>query len=514
MAETPQNDSRGAGGSRTPLLLTKLQPPPVPADVVPRRALLERLDEGLQRRLILLVAPAGYGKTTLLGQWLQQSELPIAWVALDSGDDEPTRFWRYVIAALDSALPGVGQPALELLLQTPQPPLESVLTTLLNDLSAAPRRIVLVLDDYHQIRDAAIHEGLAFLLEHLPTQLLPVLASRATPPLPLPRLRARGQLVEVRAGELRLTLEESTAFLHSHLGVQLAPDEMKTLHARAEGWVAALQLAALALEGHEAGRVVGILEEWSGSHPHVQGYLEQEVLQQQPPEVQEFLLQTSILTRLEAPLCDAVTGREGSTAILEQLEQAGLFLIPLDEERRRYRYHPLLADFLRARLRQAQPDLAAELHRRASAWFEQRDLLAEAFGHALAAADWERAGRLLQPLVLSKVQSGELPPEALDPTRPFGARQIDAILRALGVRTAARQDAKSGRPATPDRLLTEREQEVLRLLANKRSYHAIAGELTITKNTVKWHVKSAYRKLGVSRRSEAIEKARELKLLA
>jgi LuxR family maltose regulon positive regulatory protein len=350
--------------------------------------------------LILISAPAGFGKTTLLTEWLAAApaapadERLAAWLSLDRADNDPASFWTYVIAALQTVAPEVGESALTLL-QAPQPPpIETVLTALLNDLGAITGDIVLVLDDYHVIDARDVQDAMAFLLDHLPPRLHVVIASRTDPPLPLARLRARGELVETRAAELRFTPDEAAAYLNEMMGLQLTARDVAALEGRTEGWIAALQLAALSMQGRDD--VAGFIAGFTGDDRYVVDYLAEEVLQRQSDRVQTFLLQTSILGRLSGPLCDAVTGQGGGKAMLEALDRGNLFLVPLDDRRRWYRYHHLFADVLQARLLDEQPDQVPDLHRRASAWYEQNGERSVAIGHALAAEDFERAAALVE----------------------------------------------------------------------------------------------------------------------
>jgi LuxR family maltose regulon positive regulatory protein len=382
------------------LLETKFYVPRFRRGLVPRPRLSERLDRGTASKLTLVSAPAGFGKTTLLTEWLAAGpaapagERLVAWLSLDRADNDPASFWTYVIAALRTVASGVGESALPLL-QAPQPPpIETVLTVLLNDLGAIAAGIVLVLDDYHVIDASDVQDGMAFLLDHLPPGLHVVIASRADPALPLARLRARGELAEIRAAELRFTPDEAAVYLNEMMGLQLPARDVAALEGRTEGWIAALQLAALSMQGRED--VAGFIAGFAGDDRYVVDYLAEEVLQRQPDRVQAFLLQTSILDRLSGPLCDAVTGQDGGKAMLEALDRRNLFLVPLDDRRRWYRYHHLFADVLHARLLDEQPGQVPDLHRRASAWYEQNDEQPVAISHALAAEDFERAAGLVE----------------------------------------------------------------------------------------------------------------------
>jgi LuxR family transcriptional regulator, maltose regulon positive regulatory protein len=383
-----------------PLLETKFYFPRPRRGLVPRPRLSERLDRGAASKLMLVSAPAGFGKTTLLTEWLAAGPAApadqrlVAWLSLDRGDNDPASFWAYVIAALRTVACGVGESALALLHALQRPPIETVLTTLLNDLAAVAADILLVLDDYHVIDAREVQDGMAFLLGHLPPRLHVVIASRADPALPLARLRARGELVEIRAAELRFTPDEAAAYFNGMMGLQLAAQDVAALEARTEGWIAALQLAALSMQGRAD--IAGFIAGFAGDDRYVVDYLFEEVLQRQSDHVQAFLLQTSILGGLSGPLCDAVTGHGGGKAMLEALDRGNLFLVPLDDRRRWYRYHHLFADALQARLLDEQPGQVLDLHRRASAWYEQNGEQPMAIGHALAARDFERAAGLVE----------------------------------------------------------------------------------------------------------------------
>ncbi len=375
-----------------PLLETKLYPPRARHGLVPRPRLDERLDAGLGSTLLLVSAPPGFGKTTLVATRLA-GRPRVAWVSLDAGDDDPTTFWTYVVAAIRTTVPEVGEAELAHLRSPEPPPLRSLLTTLLNDLAHVPGEVVLVLDDYHVVDSHDVHDGLAFLLEHGPPQLHVVVSSRADPPLPLARLRARGELVEVRAADLRFTTEEATTYLADVMGLALSTGDVAALEARTEGWIAALQLAALSVRGRED--VAGFVEGFAGDDRFVVDYLVEEVVARQPERLRSFLLRTSVLTRLNGPLCDAVTGHDDGRATLEELDRANLLLVPLDDRRHWYRYHHLFADVLRARLSAESPELVPDLHRRASTWHEEHGDPGAALEHAMAAGDDERAADLL-----------------------------------------------------------------------------------------------------------------------
>lgn len=395
------------------LLVTKLAAPQVRADLTPRPRLADQLYHGLQCPLTLIAAPAGFGKTTLLSTWFQHAPLQAAWVSLEPSDNDLTRFWSYTFNALERIQPGSGSAGLALLEGShlgPPPPIETVVTAWINGLATLPRDVALVLDDYHLITTPAIHRAVSYLLDHLPSQLHLVIATRADPPLPLARLRARGHLAEIRAADLRFTSEETLAFLTQSLGSTLSVEDSAALEARTEGWIAGLQLAVLSMRGRADPQA--FLATFSGSHRYIVDYLVQEVLARQPKVIQTFLLHTAILERLEASLCEAVLGKSrgaiSAQAMLEQAAQANLFLTPLDEERRWYRYHPLFGEALRHRLELAERTLIPELHRRASRWYETHNLASEAIHHALAAGDFDNAARLIENAAEHVVKRGEL----------------------------------------------------------------------------------------------------------
>src|SRR5713101_4880162 len=337
----------------TPILATKLYIPPLRPKVVSRPRLLEQLNEGLHRKLTLIAAPAGFGKTTLVSAWVAGCDRQVAWLSLDKGDSDPTLFLTYLVAALRTIAPNIGVGVLGAL-QSPQPPpTESILTALLNEITAIPDNFVLVLDDYHVIEAKAIDQALTYLVEHLPPQMHLVIVTREDPQLPLARLRARGHLTEVRAVDLRFTPSEAAAFLNQMMGLHLSTEDIAALERRTEGWIAGLQLAALSLQGQPD--ATSFIRSFTGSHHFVLDYLLEEVLGQQSESIQTFLLRTSILDRLCGPLCDAVLldASASGQATLEYLEHANLFIIPLDNERCWYRYHQLFADLLRLRLHQS-----------------------------------------------------------------------------------------------------------------------------------------------------------------
>jgi len=393
MAEPPAGD---AASGQDALLATKLHVPRPQPGFVRRSRPEQALEKGLARRLILVCAPAGYGKTTLLAGWARSGSPLVAWLSLDAADNDPARFWRHAIAALDRVRPGVGERVGPLLGPPAPPSFEGLVTALINELAAQPGgdEVLLILDDYHLIDAAPVHASLMFLLDHLPLGLRLVLTSRSDPLLPLARLRAAGQLAELRAADLRFTAAEAGSLLREALGGDLPGAAVTALAARTEGWAAGLQLAALSLRGEaDPARFV---TDFSGSHRYVLDYLAEEVLDRQDGQVRGFLLKTSVLERLSGSLCDAVTGRTDSQAMLEAIERAGLFLLPLDEVRGWWRYHHLFADLLRARLQREQPGQAAALHRNAAAWCDGHGLADDAVRHTLATGDGAWAARLIE----------------------------------------------------------------------------------------------------------------------
>ena len=379
------------------LVETKLYRPRLRRSVVARPRLSGRLGLGSQGRLTLISAPAGFGKTTLLSVWLAggaEGDGAVAWLSLDEGDREPVTFWSYVITALQTAVPEVGAGVLPLLQNAQPPPIETVLGAVLNELTAAREQVYVVLDDYHLADGPTLQPGMTFLLDHLPPQVHLVISSRVDPLLPLARLRARGELVEVRAADLRFAAVEVAAYLNDVIGLDLAAKDIAILEGRTEGWIAALQLAALSMQGRTD--VGEFIAGFAGDDRYIVDYLVEEVLQRQTEQVRTFLLRTCILDRMNGALCDAVTGEPGGKTVLQSLDRANLFVVPLDDNRRWYRYHHLFADVLRARLQDELPDEVADLHRRASDWYEQNGQTTDAIRLALAGGDVERAAELIE----------------------------------------------------------------------------------------------------------------------
>src|SRR5947199_8822846 len=392
------------GGEKvTPILATKLYLPRLRPNVVSRPRLIERLNEGLYRKLTLISAPAGFGKTTLVSEWVEGIERPIAWLSLDEGDNDPARFLTYLVAALQTIAATIGEGVLGVLQSSQPPPPEAILTALLNEITTLPDHFVLVLDDYHVIDAKAVDQAFTYLVEHLPPQMHLVIATREDPQLPLARLRARSHLTEVRAADLRFTASEAAEFLNQIMGLSLSAADIAALEDHTDGWIAGLQLAALSMQGHQD--VPGFIRAFAGDHRYIVDYLVEEVLQRQPEPVRRFLLQTSILDRLNGSLCDAVTGQEEGSARLEALERGNFFVVPLDDKRHWYRYHHLFAKVLSVHLMAEQPHQVATLHRRASEWYEHNGSTTNAIRHAMAAEDFERAADLVELAVPAMLRS-------------------------------------------------------------------------------------------------------------
>lgn len=438
------------------VLATGLRAPHLRTQLVSRPHLIERLQqEVIEHPLTLVSAPAGFGKTTLLAQWLADGSIPVAWISLEPEDNALSRFLLYMITALQTIDSRLGATIL-VLLRMPQPPSpETVFAMLANELTERKGRdFALVLDDYHIITAEPIHCGITFLLGHLPPQMHLILATRADPPLPLARLRAQGQLCEIRTADLRFGPLEVRTFLQAVMGLDLSPEAIATLGSRTEGWITGLQLAALSL--HNRTDIPAFLAAFAGTHRFVLDYLSEEVLSRQPAPVRRFLLHTCILERLSEPLCNMVTEQQGSQTMLEMLDKANLFVVSLDDERRWYRYHHLFAEVLRSHLQQTEPALVPELHRRASVWCEQHDLPIEAVRHALSIPDMELAARLIERLAPAVGISGQISvvlgwlnalPEAIICKYPFLSVYYAALLaftNQLEAAEARLQEAERG----------------------------------------------------------------------
>ena len=493
----------------TPILTTKLYIPPSRAKIVPRLRLIERLNEGLPAgcKLTLVSAPAGFGKTTLVSEWVTDCGLPVAWLSLDEGDNDPTSFLAYLVAALQTIAANIGKGVLAIL-ESPQPPtIESILIALLNEITTVPDDFVLVLDDYHMIDSKPVDDALTFLLEHLPPQMHLVIATREDPNLPLARFRARAQLTELRAADLRFTPSEAAEFLNQVMGLNLSAKDIAALDTRTEGWIAGLQLAALSMRGHQDAS--SFIKSFTGSHHFVLDYLVEEVLGQQSKTIQTFLLRTSILERLCGPLCDAVLldASASGQETLEYLEHANLFIVPLDSERRWYRYHHLFGELLRKRLGQSLvPGEIAGLHIQASEWYEQNGIPSDAIHHAFAVEDFERVAKLAElewPAIHESIQSikwlgwlKKLPEEIICARPVLCVKYAWAFLNAgeLEAAEAKMQDAehwlepttntgeKSDAPSIKMVVVDEEQFKSLpELLAAARAYHAQAiGDISGT----------------------------------
>ncbi|HEX7975406.1 MAG TPA: AAA family ATPase, partial [Anaerolineales bacterium] len=399
---------------KSPLIQTKLHKPFSRATRVNRPRLQTQIEEGLRSPLTLVTGPAGFGKTTLVTASLA-SYYPVAWLSLDRDDNQPGRFLTYLIAALQVVDDAIGDEAAQMLAASHQAPLDAILISLINDLDDASKEMILVLDDYQYLQSQDAHTATVFLLEHLPSTLHLVIITRSDPPLPLARLRARGQMMELRAADLRFTTSEAAQFLNEVMGLNLDSEAVWRLEELTEGWIAGLQMAALSMRNRDDKR--SFIDSFSGTHRYILDYLLEEVLANQSLEVKHFLLFTSILERLTAPLCDALLKDKAgdpthvltsSSDILDALERANLFLVPLDDERRWYRYHHLFADLLRARLDQSYPGLALQLHTRAAVWLEKEQMMVEAINHALVAGANDQAARLVEENTTRLLAKGEL----------------------------------------------------------------------------------------------------------
>jgi len=517
------------------LLTTKLAIPASHPTVIPRDGLIAKLNNGLRRgcQLTLVAARAGAGKTTLLSSWLSQmaalrtanhddqsliAPLTLAWLTLDREDNQPIRFWWYLIGAFQTINADLGREAQRLLVASQRPPIRNILALLLNDLAAYSNQILLVLDDFEAITASAIHKGLVFMVDHAPAQLHMVLSSRTNPPLPLARFRAHNQLAEVRGKELDFTVDETAAFLSSLTGVPWRAQDAWALHARTEGWVAGLQIAGLELQklltesslAHVEYEIARCIDGFSGNHQDIREFLEEEVLERQPPHIQAFLLLTSTLGWLNASLCDAVTGQTGSQDLLEHLVRANLFVVPVEGASRWYRYHHIFAEVLRARLCQAQPDLIPLLHQRAALWYQEHsDAVAPMFAGSEVIVVDPPTDDVLR-LARESSKHGQATERAMLPAlspivqeRVVG-EEASAIYPVLDRGDEIVQLAEQ---------LTQRELEVLRLLAEGLSYAEISNRLVIGLNTLRFHVKNIYGKLAVHQRTHAVARARKLHLL-
>jgi LuxR family transcriptional regulator, maltose regulon positive regulatory protein len=477
--------------------------------MVARPHLTELLDRGAAAKLTLISAPAGFGKTTLLAEWLASSpntERSVGWLSLDEADGEPGSFWTYLITAIQHAEPRVGGAALAAIREPEPPPIATTLATVLNELASVPHDVVLVLDDYHAVDGPDIQAGMVFLVEHLPPRLHLVIATRADPALPLARLRAQGELVEIRAADLRFTPDAAGMYLNEVMALDLGESDVTALEARTEGWITALQLAAISMQGRED--VSGFIASFTGDARYVLDYLVEEVLERQPARIRTFLLETSILDRLSGPLCDAVTTLGGGRAMLDALDRANLFLIPLDDRRQWYRYHHLFADVLRARLLDEQADHVGDLHRRASAWLEEHGERSEAIHHALAGHDFDRAADMIE-MEMPELRQARLEgtrrrwlealPEEVFRTRPVLSIGYVGMLMARGefhdvearLRDAERWIDGSA-AADPSALTVTDEREFRRLPSEIAMYRAAQARLNNDVDGTVAHARRAF----------------------
>lgn len=479
------------------LLSTKFFIPKARPDLVSRPRLIEQLNDGLHRKLTIISAPAGFGKTTLVSEWITGCERPIAWLSLDKEDGDPGRFLSYLVTTLQTVQADIGEDVLVVLQSSQSPPTESILTVLLNEIATIPTDFCLVLDDYHVLDAKPIDNALVFLLDHLPPQMHLVITTREDPQLPLARLRARGQLTEIRVSDLRFTLAESAKFLNQTMGLNLTEENIAALETRTEGWIAGLQLAAVSM--HNQDDVTGFISAFAGDHRYIVDYLVEEVLQRQSKSVRNFLLQTSILERLSGPLCAAVTGQGESSELLETLERNNLFVVSLDNKRYWYRYHHLFGDVLRAYLLEEQPDQIPVLHKRASEWYENNELLTDAICHAFASEDFNRTAGLVELMWSEMDRSRQLAawlgwakalPDELIRKRPVLSIGYAWALLDSGELEAAEtriQDAEQWLDRTPGENAGEKKQSLEFLvtdhaesqylpatIAAARTYHALA----------------------------------------
>jgi LuxR family maltose regulon positive regulatory protein len=518
-----------------PLLATQLAIPRMRPTWVLRSKTRGYLQKALEHPLTLLSAPNGFGKTTLLAQWAALSSPFVAWVSLEESDSDPTRFWMCVLTALDRLIPGVKHQALKAA-STSAFTQHLVLTVILTAVAAVQHPVLLILDNYSLIQEAGavIHQGVTFLVEHVPPHVHLVLAGRQDPPLPLARLRAHGHLYELRVAELRFTSEETAEFLTNQVGVALAVQDVATLHARTEGWVVGLQLAAQAIK--EEADLSNAVANFTGEHPFVVDFLSEEVLNKLPVPLQQFLLETSVLRQLTGTLCEAVTGVSHGQEVLETLAQAGLFLLPVDEQPLKYRFHPLFAEALRLRLYQSQPERLPKLYLRASEWYEGQGNSAEAIEYALAGGDLVRAARLLEGNAEGLLRAEV--PAALQPwlkrlplteSFKFSAHSLETLLAsfqrekiggnvpgnspALPILTPLQRKPHLRSTAALVEPLSKREQEILAFLGQGASNKEIARRLAIALATVKRHLSNIYIKLGARSRTEALVIAQSLHLL-
>ncbi len=477
-----------------PILTTKLFIPQPRTKVVRRPHLIERLNEGLDRKLTVIAASAGFGKTMLVSEWAAVCGRPVAWLSLDEGDNDAVRFLTHFVAALQTIAGKVGEGVIGALDSPQLPPIESLLTKLLNEISALPGKYVFVLDDYHVIGSKQINDCLLFLLEHIPPQMHLVMVTRENPPLPLGRLRAGSHLTELRSADLRFNSAEAAAFFNQVMGLDLLPDDIAALETRTEGWIAGLQLAALSMR--DCHDISAFIRSFAGDHRYIADYLIEEVLRRQPEEIRSFLLQTSILDRLHGSLCHAVTGQEEGHARLEFLERGNFFVVSLDDRRQWYRYHHLFAEVLSAHLRADRPDQVAELHLRASLWYERNGSAADAIRHALAAKDYSRVADLIEPACPAMARSGqeavmlrwvkELPAELVR-CRPVLSVWYAGALLAGGHLEEARErlrDAERWLEITADRRERQEESDAKMVVVDEAEFRRLPGSIAMYRSGI------------------------------
>ena len=486
------------------LLTTKLHIPALQSDLVPRPRLTQKLMEGMGKRLTLISAPAGFGKTTMLGEWHaspQGNSIPLAWLSLEREENQPVRFLAYLIAAIDSIQAGLVQEA-GFLLNSNQPvDCAAVLTALLDEIYTYPRPFALVLDDYHNLTSETIHRAVEFLINHLPPNMHLIIVSRMDPPLPLARWRVRDELVEIRTDDLRFTHEECIAYLDHNLVTALSGEAITTLETRTEGWITGLKLAALSLRNDHHTDLPDFISQLNGTHRLIADYLIEEVLNSQPEEMRLFLLQTSVLTCLCGSLCNAVTGRHDGQAMLEQLERENLFIVQIDEQRTWYRYHHLFADLLRQKLEQLFPGQTNELRQRTAGWFLANDYQECAIEEAIDVQAFDLAAGWIAQLRTTLIDSGQ---------RETIIHWIETIPAST---LAAYPELARLHASTVLSPLTQREQDVLRRIAAGATNREIAETLVVSLGTVKKHMNNIFAKLCVRSRTQALVRARELGLL-
>jgi LuxR family maltose regulon positive regulatory protein len=485
---------------RPTLPATKFYIPTARSDLLPRPRLVRKLAEGLAGPLVLISAPTGFGKTTLLAEWHHSPEgrgFLLAWLSLETEDNDPHRFLSCLITALGSLQPDLLAKA-ETLLALIQP--KAVLTELVNRLSRVAVPFALVLEDYHLIDAGAVHDAAAFLVSHMPPNVHLIISSCLDPPLPLSRLRVRGELTEIRTDDLRFTREESAAYLREIMGLALSAQDVEALEAHTEGWIAGLKLAALSMQNNPDTSPSDFVSEFASSHHYIADYLVEEVLSGLPEDVRRFLLETSVSKCLCGDLCDAITRQNDGQAMLERLEQENLFVVRQDDDREWFRYHHLFADLLRHHLDRSYAGQARELHRRAAEWYAHNDYLYDAIEEAISAQDFELAARVLHGIRTAWTQDEQAELECWVDTLP------DSVLRAL-------PELNNLRSANCRGPLTAREMQVLQLIRKGASNREIAQTLVISTGTVKKHLNNIFAKLQAQNREQAVARARELELL-